>query len=146
MGWKRNRLEALQDDDLHDVYLVGTDDGEEVACCKSILATQSPVFKSMFFKGFREQREDRCKLDFHSVVIGLVVKYCYCGEVDAIQTIRRHSDGGLQKTSALLVELREAGRYLELEELRADAEKQIGAHVFEKLRTDHECAGIRSCF
>ena len=55
---------------------IGTDGGE-VPCNKGAMAMISPVFKNMFFKGYKEQETNRCNLDFHSVVISIVVKYCY---------------------------------------------------------------------
>mmetsp|Transcript_38642 Transcript_38642/g.93408 ORF Transcript_38642/g.93408 Transcript_38642/m.93408 type:complete len:434 (-) Transcript_38642:96-1397(-) len=128
MGWKRNRLEAMNDTDLADVHLVGTDD-EEIACNKAFLATTSPVFKRMFFRGFREQNEARCRLNYHSTVLTMIVKHCYCGgEVDMSEIL----DGSrsLEEEATFLVELCDAARYFELDEMHSDLETEIGNLVF----------------
>lgn len=127
MGWKRKRLDAMGDEDLHDIRLVGTD-GEEVPCNKGALAMSSPVFKGMFFRGFKEQ--DRCSLDFRSVVISAIVKFCYCGEGDMDLIIAKNRP--LDEEASLLIELREAGRYFELEDLFSTVESTIGNLVFQK--------------
>ena len=55
MGWKRKKLESMNDEDINEVQLAETD-AEEVPCCKAILAATSPVFKRMFAPDFREKK------------------------------------------------------------------------------------------
>mmetsp|Transcript_23660 Transcript_23660/g.58008 ORF Transcript_23660/g.58008 Transcript_23660/m.58008 type:complete len:398 (-) Transcript_23660:209-1402(-) len=130
MSMKRDRLAAMLDEDLADVRLVGTD-GEEVACNKAFLAARSPVFKRMFFKGFREQTEDRCTLNYHSIVIGIVVKYCYSDdELDFDAILEKEQS--IDEEAALLIDLRDAGRYLEISRILFEAETKIAELVFEK--------------
>ncbi|KAL3939810.1 MAG: hypothetical protein SGBAC_005537 [Bacillariaceae sp.] len=120
----------MKDTDLADVHLVGTDE-EEIACNKAFLAAASPVFKRMFFRGFREQNEDRCKLKYHSKVLNTVVKYCYCGgDVDMSHIL----DGSLplEEEAAFLVTLCDAARYFELDTMHSDLETKMGNLVFKQ--------------
>ena len=71
MGSKRDRVEAMSHDELADIYLIGND-GSEVACNKAFLAAQSPVFKRMFFKDFREQAS------FDSNQVFVLRGICFC--------------------------------------------------------------------
>ena len=112
-------------DALNDVHLVGTD-GKGLPCSKTLLASVSPVFMRMFFGDFNERDSNRCSLDFHSGVIELIVKYCYCGKLDLIWCM----DFTLDEEAYLLAELREGGRFFELEDLFADVEARIGNLVF----------------
>lgn len=123
----------MADEAFNNVHLIGTDGGD-VPCCKVTMAMASPVFKSMFFQGFKEETTDQCSLDFHSVVISVLVKYCYCGEVDLDLIFTK--DQSLEQEACLLVGLREAGIYFELEDLKSAAEAKIAHLVFQYNTTD----------
>lgn len=125
----------MGDEDINDVYLVGTD-GEEVPCCKAYMTPYSPVFRSMFSRGFREQTLKRCNLHFHSLVISLVVKYCYTGELDMDSIFSKNRS--LEEGASILVEVREAGRYFQIDDLFSIAEARIVLLVFqEKKKIDN---------
>ncbi|KAL3939811.1 MAG: hypothetical protein SGBAC_005538 [Bacillariaceae sp.] len=145
MGSKRNRREAMGDEELADIYVIGTD-GEEVACNKAFLAAQSRVFKRMFIRDFREQTSDRFNLDYCSLVITMIMKYCYSGKVDMDLIIRTGTNDGsyderpLKEQASLLLEVRAAVKHFEIDELILEIEKKIGDLVFDGEQCRYVCA------
>ncbi|CAJ1953933.1 unnamed protein product [Cylindrotheca closterium] len=122
MSIERDQLASMSDEDMVDLHLVGTD-GKEIGCIKPFLAARSPVFKGMFYKGFREQLEDRCNLDFHSIVIQIIVKHCVCNELDFDPILQ--TEMSMDEEAAFLIGLRKAGNYFELGEVILQVEKKI---------------------
>lgn len=107
--------------------------------------SQSSVQNHVLHGLHKEQTADRCELDFHSVVIELVVKYCYCGELNINQAILEQDEFTPTDRARLLVELREAGSYFHLEEVRLDAERFISKIVFENSQDEYGDACALAC-
>ncbi|KAL3934724.1 MAG: hypothetical protein SGBAC_009624 [Bacillariaceae sp.] len=137
MACQRDLLEAMEDEAFVDITLVGTD-SLEVPCNKFMLGTRSPIFKKMFFAGFQEK--NKVCLDYPSVVLKVLVKYCYSDEVD-LGLILVHEDESLTDQEATtLVQLRDAARYFELLDVANQFEKEIGDLVFQDKQTGCVCA------
>lgn len=137
MACQKDLLDAMVDEAFFDTILVGTDN-VEVACTKFMLAARSPIFKRMFFGGFQEQRSYRICLDYPSVVLKVLIKYCYSDEVDLDLILDAES---LTDDEAIsLVQLRLAARYFELHDVANHIEKEIGESVFQNKESGCVCA------
>mmetsp|Transcript_35701 Transcript_35701/g.86398 ORF Transcript_35701/g.86398 Transcript_35701/m.86398 type:complete len:394 (-) Transcript_35701:73-1254(-) len=134
---KSDKLKALENDDFADLSIVGTDGGE-IACNKAFLAVRSPVFKAMFFGEFKEAQADRCNLDYHSLVISIVVKYCYCDEVDLSLILQQ--DRSVSEEGAFLIQLRDASKRYYLDKVVMEVETKIGELVFQEEKCRYPCA------
>jgi hypothetical protein len=130
-------LDALNDETLHDVRLLGTDN-VEIACTKFMLASRSPVFKKMFFGEFRERDSDRVSLNYCSTVLKVLVKYCYSDELDLDLIL--DAESLTDKEAMLLVQLRDAANYFELQEVADHISKEIGESVFHNDEMGCVCA------
>jgi hypothetical protein len=137
MTWKSDMLDALDDETLHDVRLLGTDN-VEIACTKFMLASRSPVFKKMFFGEFRERDSDRVSLNYCSTVLKVLVKYCYSDELDLDLIL--DAESLTDKEAMLLVQLRDAANYFELQEVADHISKEIGESVFHNDEVGCVCA------
>lgn len=107
----------LQDADISDVTLVGTD-GETVLAVRSILAMRSHYFKTLFFSSFQESSTnmERVQLAYSSKVMKAVVEYCY---TDEIKTAFEHLN--FEETARSMVGLVAAGNYFQLKGLESRA-------------------------
>ncbi|CAJ1953634.1 unnamed protein product [Cylindrotheca closterium] len=137
MSWKDEMMNAMNEESFFDCHLIGSD-GVEVPCVKVFLATQSEYFKTLLFGEFKEQESGRCNLNYPSNIIRVVVKFCHSGDMDLNLIL---DAVGLRETEInRLVELRDAGRYFQLDEVVAGAEKVIGNVVFRN--RDVKCACV----
>eukprot|EP00980_Cylindrotheca_fusiformis_P031342 scaffold26203_cov127-Cylindrotheca_fusiformis.AAC.1 len=105
MTWKSDTLAALEDEALHDIRLLGTDN-VEIPCTKFALATRSTIFKKMFFGDFKERDSELVSLNYCSTVLKVLVKYCYSDELDLDLIL--DAESLTDKEAMLLVELRDA--------------------------------------
>jgi len=137
MSCQRDLRDAMDDEAFMDITLVGTDNAE-VPCTKFVLATRSPIFKKMFFGGFQEQQSDRAYLDYPSVILKILVKYCYSDEVDLDFILEAECLTDQEAIS--LVQLRDAARYFELNDVANHIEREIGEAVFQNKETGCVCA------
>ena len=86
-SWTEDMGKALKDETFHDVILFGNDENNYIEksrgipCSKLILSTRSPVFKTMFYGDFKERDSNVVKLQYPSVVIHVLVHYCYTDEI-----------------------------------------------------------------
>ncbi|CAJ1965251.1 unnamed protein product [Cylindrotheca closterium] len=136
MACQRDLVEAMEDEALVDVVLVGTDN-LEIPCTKFVLATRSPVFKKMFFAGFQDK--ERAPLDYPSVVLRVLVKYCYSDEID-LDLILKNDECLTDQEAIALIQIRDAARYFELFAVANNIENQIGESVFHLKDTRCVCA------
>lgn len=138
MTWTTEFLQILQDESFHDVYLVGND-GIEVPCSKVFLAARSKVFKRMFSGEFQEKKDGaRVPMDYPSVVLKILVKYCYTDELDFDDFLE---SAALSDTEAtILVQLRSAAYYLEFESVYLNVTNYIGQCIFHDNEMECACA------
>mmetsp|Transcript_28459 Transcript_28459/g.69033 ORF Transcript_28459/g.69033 Transcript_28459/m.69033 type:complete len:454 (-) Transcript_28459:127-1488(-) len=137
MTWKDDILNAMSEESFFDCHLIGSD-AVEVPCSRVFLATQSLYFKTLFFGEFKEQESGRCHLNYRSNIIRVLVKFCHSGDVDLSLVL---DQAGLRETEiSLLVELRDAGRYVQLDKVVNCTEKEIGDVVFRN--RDVQCACV----
>ena len=105
-------LEALQDDEMADVCLVGKD-GADVFANRFVLAARSKVLKSMLYGNFRESTMHRIPLDYDGVILEAIVEFCTRNEIPKFRLyIHRNS-----RSARRLVQLFKAADYLGLEKL-----------------------------
>jgi hypothetical protein len=139
MTWKSDMLDALDDETLHDVRLLGTDN-VEIACNKFTLTSRSLIFKKMFFGEFRERDSDRVSLNYCSTVLKVLVKYCYSDELDLDLILHAPSLSLTDKEAMLLVQLRDAANYFQLQEVADRIWKKIAESVFHHFEMGCVCA------
>ena len=132
-------LKAMDDDTFNDVTLVGTDK-VEVPCMKSALATRSPVFKSMFYGEFKERNDDKVQLNYPSCVLQVLVKYCYSDEVDLAFIYESDFFQLSDNEATLMVKLRDAANYFQIQELFNCITVEIGEWVFDNFQEGCVCA------
>lgn len=107
----------LNDSDIADVMLVGTD-GLEVMAVRSILAMRSNFFRKLFFGNFSESSSPQVQLGYSSNVIKAVVEYSYTDEIKtAFENLT------FEETARSMVGLVAAGNYFELSGLQLRAYK-----------------------
>ena len=98
----------LNDDDISDVGLIGTD-GRRVVAIRSLLAMRSRFFKRLFFGRFKESQLEDVPLGYSSLVLKAVVEYCYTDEIKtAFENL------SFEETARSMVGLVAAGNYFEL--------------------------------
>jgi hypothetical protein len=137
MTWKTEMLNALDNELLHDVRLVGTDHCE-VPCSKVVLAIRSSIFQKMFFGDFRERNSDLVCLNYSSIVLKLIVRYYYSNDIDLGIFLDRESLTDEQ--AMLLVQLRDAANYFEIPELFDHVSSEIGLCVFHRDEVECVCS------
>ena len=120
---------ALTDEALHNVALVGTDSLAANAN-KTILGMRSPVFKRMFWGNFSERDCPRVDMNYPSVVLRVIVTYCYTDELD-LDALYKDDDNGdaalLKDEEAIaMIQLRDAANYLELKDLHKTITNELG--------------------
>ena len=98
----------LNDDEISDVALLGTD-GKRVVAIRSMLAMRSRFFKKLFFGRFKESGLFEVPLGYSSLVLKAVVEYCYTDEIKT--TFENLS---FEETARSMVGLVAAGNYFEL--------------------------------
>lgn len=133
----RDLLQAMEDEAFVDTILLGSD-SLEVPCNKFVLATRSPKFKKMFFAGAQEKQ--RAPLDYPSVVLKILVKYCYSDEVDLGLICVGEAETFTDQEAITLVQLRDAARHFELYDVANYIEKEIGESVFQDKESGCVCA------
>eukprot|EP00980_Cylindrotheca_fusiformis_P015961 scaffold4683_cov112-Cylindrotheca_fusiformis.AAC.2 len=137
MPWKSDMLAAFEDETLHDIRLVGTDN-MEIPCSKFVLATRSMIFKKMFFGDFKERNSDLVSLNYCSTVLKVLVKYCYSDELDLDFIL--DAESLTDNEAMLLVELRDAAKYFEIPEVANHIAKKLGESVFHDGQLGCVCA------
>ncbi|KAL3931776.1 MAG: hypothetical protein SGBAC_011150 [Bacillariaceae sp.] len=133
----RDLLQAMEDEAFVDTILLGSD-SLEVPCNKFVLGLRSPIFKKMFFAGAQEQQ--RAPLNYPSVVLKVIVKYCYSDEVDLGLLCVGEAETFTDQEAITLVQLRDAARYFELYHVANYIEKEIGESVFQDKESGCVCA------
>ncbi len=105
-------LQALQDDEMTDVYLVGQDD-VEIPANRFVLSARSNVLKRMFYGSFLESTSRRIPFEYDGVILEAIVEFCCRNEVPKFRLyIHRNA-----QSARRLVQLFKAADYLELTEL-----------------------------
>lgn len=105
-------LDALQDDQLSDLILVGCD-GIEVEANRFVLAARSKVLKRMLYGNFREASCAKVKLHFDAIILEAIVEFCCKNEIPKFRVyIHRNA-----RSARRLVQLFKAADFLELEGL-----------------------------
>ena len=117
-------LQALQDSDLHDVFLVAKD-GDQIPASRFVLASRSPVLKRMLYGSFREAKSSTiCMMGYESAILRGVVHYCQTSQMPVLEG--PEEQGGVKNTQATgdleslvrqQVRLYQAADFLELDEL-----------------------------
>ena len=72
-------LTSLDDPDLCDVTLVGSDGGR-VPAIRAILSTRSDVLKRLLVGRFKEASEEEVRMDYPSAVLKALVHFCCTDE------------------------------------------------------------------
>lgn len=146
MTLKKDMLLALDEEVFQDVMLTGTDH-VDVPATKAVLAIRSPVFKRMFFGGFQETNGDRVALDYPSLVLKVLVKYCYSDELDLDMIYTDNAcDGLTDEEAVLMVQLRDAANYFELPELHLSISNELGESICQKGENMCVCAVLSELF
>ncbi|KAL3909546.1 MAG: hypothetical protein SGARI_002551, partial [Bacillariaceae sp.] len=78
----------LQDDQLKDVTLQGTD-GVQVRANKYVLASRSKVFRQMLLGGFSEAERDVIELEYEGKVLQAVVEYIHTDSAHILNLKKR---------------------------------------------------------
>jgi len=128
MTLKQDMRTAMEDTDLHDVTLIGTD-GLQVPAIKSVLAIRSPVFRRMFAGDFRERTGDTVSMDYNGLVLRLIVKYCFLDEIDLDLLATDEEECMSDAEATLTVQARCAAHYLELTALYELITNDLGLSV-----------------
>ena len=106
-------LEALQDDDMTDITLIGQD-GVAVPANKFVLAARSKVLKRMLYGSFREASQNEISFDeYDGVILEAIVEYCCRNEIPKFKIYIHRTAFGVRR----LVQLFKAADYLELTSL-----------------------------
>lgn len=103
-------LEALHDEDMSDITLVGKD-GAHVQANRFVLAARSKVMKRMLYGNFREAASNEIPFyDYDRSILEAVVEYCCRNEISKFRLyIHRNSDSARR-----LVQLYKAADFLDL--------------------------------
>ena len=129
---QKDLLRALNDEAFQDVTLIGTDH-VDVPASKIILSLRSTVFQKMFLGNFQEKNQDRVPLDYPSLVLQVLVKYCYSDELDIDLLLRDSSTDKHthlnDETAVLAIQLRSAATYFDLPELKSRISQYIGEKI-----------------
>ena len=102
-------LEALNDEEMTDITLVGRDD-VSVNANRFVLAARSRVLKRMLYGCFREATYSKIPLCYDGVILEAVVEYCCRNEIPKFRLYIHRND----KSARQLVQLFKAADYLEL--------------------------------
>jgi len=118
---------ALQDEELADVFLVGSDrDEEPVPACRFVLAARSKVLKRMLYGSFREAKSSTiCMMGYDNIVLQAVVEFCYRNDCGEFLINLEMGELGVRK----LVQLAKAADYLELPVLHEQAVRVVRARM-----------------
>ena len=97
---------------------------------KAILAIQSPIFRQMFYRNFREARKNCNSVTFSysTEVLQAIVSYCYTTKIgfDWLPLLEKIELGLLSDNMAMpLVREREAANYFELPKLHESITKAL---------------------
>ena len=79
-------LSTLEDPDLCDVTLIGSDGGR-VPAIRLYLSARSDVLKQLLVGKFREANEEEVQMDYPSPVLKALVHYCCTDDVPALDTL-----------------------------------------------------------
>lgn len=142
MPLKVDIQEALDNEALHDVRLIGTDN-VEIPCAKFVLAIRSPVFQRMFFGDYRERDSDSVKLDYHYIVLNTLIKYCYSDLLD-FKLILNAESSMTDEEVTLLFDLRDAANYFEIAGVGDHVFSEIGKSIIHKSGMGCVCAALTS--
>ena len=146
MTLKKDMLQALEEEAFQDVTLVGTDH-VDVPATKAILGIRSPVFRRMFFGGFQETDKDRVSLNYPSLVLKVLIKYCYSDELDLDMIYSDNAGFGLTDEEAILmVQLRDAANYFELPDFHISISNELGESIAQKGEILCVCAVLSELF
>eukprot|EP00529_Nitzschia_sp_RCC80_P014179 CAMPEP_0113523458 /NCGR_PEP_ID=MMETSP0014_2-20120614/45716_1 /TAXON_ID=2857 /ORGANISM="Nitzschia sp." /LENGTH=720 /DNA_ID=CAMNT_0000421549 /DNA_START=355 /DNA_END=2517 /DNA_ORIENTATION=+ /assembly_acc=CAM_ASM_000159 len=103
-------LDALQDEELHDVTLEGSD-SIPISANRFVLAARSSVLRRMLYGPFLEADSNRIHLaEYDSVILDAVVEYCCRNEISKFRLYIHRTAA----SSKRLVQLAKAADYLAL--------------------------------
>eukprot|EP00339_Tiarina_fusa_P001570 CAMPEP_0116999586 /NCGR_PEP_ID=MMETSP0472-20121206/2239_1 /TAXON_ID=693140 ORGANISM="Tiarina fusus, Strain LIS" /NCGR_SAMPLE_ID=MMETSP0472 /ASSEMBLY_ACC=CAM_ASM_000603 /LENGTH=539 /DNA_ID=CAMNT_0004699049 /DNA_START=102 /DNA_END=1718 /DNA_ORIENTATION=+ len=106
-------LEALHDDEMTDISLIGHD-GVSIPAKKFVLAARSKVLKRMLYGSFREATATEIPFhEYDGVILEAIVEYCCRNEIPKFRLYINRSEESARR----LVQLFKAADYLELTEL-----------------------------
>ena len=130
-------LSTLEDPDLCDVTLVGSDGGR-VPAIRLYLSARSDVLKQLLVGKFREANEEEVQMDYPSPVLKALVHYCCTDEVPELDTL----DSDLLERMNLAAKLCAAADYYGLDSLKEKTFEEIKKTIRE---TKEDAKGACVC-
>lgn len=124
-------LRGLQNPDVCDITLLGSDGGGGVPAVRSILAMRSAVLERMLLGNFRESSSDEVQLPYPREVLRCVVEYCCSDEVGRFNALSK-DDGRDFDAVRLAVHTLAAADFLELNGLHSWLETMLKELMNEK--------------
>ena len=131
-------LSSLDDPDLCDVTLVGSDGGR-VPAIRAILSTRSDVLKRLLVGQFKEASEEEVRMDYPSAVIKALVHFCCTDKVPKFK--KSESDDDPAESLRLTAKLVSAADYYGLDSLKDKTVQSIN----EIIKADKSLKGLHIC-
>ena len=114
-------LATLEDPDLCDVTLVGSDEGR-VPAIRVYLSARSDVLKHLLVGQFKEASEEEVRMDYPAAVLKAVVHFCCTDDVPDLSAL----DADIVESMRLAIKLVDAADYYDLGELKKKAKQDVG--------------------
>jgi hypothetical protein len=131
-------LSSLDDPDLCDVTLVGSDGGR-VPAVRAYLSARSDVLKRLLVGRFREANDEEVHMDYPSAVLKAMVHFCCTDNVPDLHMLHAEDD---VESARSLVKLLIAADYYDLGSLKRKAERAITDFVNVKFREQGQCTCV----
>ena len=107
-------LATLEDPDLCDVTLVGSDEGR-VPAIRVYLSARSEMLKNLLVGHFREATEEEVRMDYPAAVLKAIVHFCCTDDVPDLSAL----DADILESTRLAIKLYDAADYYGLDLLKA---------------------------
>ena len=133
-------LAALENPDLCDVTLVGSDGGR-VPAIRIYLSARSEMLQSLLVGQFREASEEEVRMDYPAAVLKAIVHFCCTDEVPDLCTL----DADIVESMRLAIKLVDAADYCGLVLLKKKAQTAVGNIVISKKTDDPQVWGRCIC-
>ena len=112
-------ISSLEDEDMSDVTLVGSDNGTTNAI-RAFLGARSDVLKSLLFGDFIESQRPRVKMNYPSAVIRGLIHFCVSDnapKIDELRSLGEETDVSDEDLARLAVQLCVAAEYYQIQGL-----------------------------
>ncbi len=106
-------LATLEDPDLCDVTLVGSDGGR-VPAVRVFLSARSEILKHLFNGQFREATEEEVRMDYPAAVLKAIVHFCCTDDISDLRAL----DADILESTRLAIKLFDAADYYGLDLLK----------------------------